>query len=149
MTFKFSNKSLGNLIQVHPDLVRVVKRALELSTSDFAVLEGVRSTVRQKILVQAKKSHTMQSKHLIQADGYGHAVDLVPSPVSWEIKDFLPIAEAMQKSAKELGIKVRWGGSWCLLNTNDSPENLMNTYSKARKRTGNKVFIDAPHFEII
>lgn len=149
MTYKFSKKSLEHLTGVHPNLVKVVKRALELSTVDFSVNEGVRSKSRQESLVASKKSHTMHSKHLVHSDGYGHAIDLVPYPVSWELEDFLPIADAMQKSAKELGIKIRWGGSWCSLNQVKKPKTLMKEYSEARKRVGNKVFIDAPHFELI
>ena len=41
--FKLSQKSLDRLSGVHPDLVAVVKRAIEITEVDFAVLEGVRS----------------------------------------------------------------------------------------------------------
>lgn len=149
MTYKFSKKSLKNLEGVHPDLVKVVKRALELSISDFSVNEGVRSKSRQESLVASKKSHTMHSKHLVHSDGYGYAVDLIPYPVNWEIEKFYPIAEAIQKSAKELGVKIRWGGSWCLLNQAKKPKTLLTEYCNARKRVGNKAFVDAPHFELI
>ena len=43
MSFKLSNKSLNKLTNVHPDLVRVVQKAIELSTTDFSVTEGERS----------------------------------------------------------------------------------------------------------
>ena len=36
---------------VKPDLVKVVKRAIELTTVDFGVIEGVRTEERQKELV--------------------------------------------------------------------------------------------------
>ena len=45
--FAFSERSLNNLKGVHPKLVAVVHRALELSAIDFTVLEGVRSQARQ------------------------------------------------------------------------------------------------------
>jgi hypothetical protein len=150
MTFKFSNVSLNKLSEVHPDLQKVVKRALELSTTDFTVVVGKRTIAEQQALVQAKKSQTMQSKHLVQSDGYSHAVDLAPYPVTWEVNAFMPIALAMQKAATELGIDIRWGGAWCKLNGDKrSPSRMIDEYSKARRSAGNKVFIDAPHFELI
>ena len=51
---------------------------------DFAVDEGVRTVARQAALVKDGLTQTMQSKHLIQPDGFGHAVDLSPSPMVWE-----------------------------------------------------------------
>jgi hypothetical protein len=48
--FTFSERSLNNLKGVHPKLVAVVHRALELSTIDFTVIEGVRSQERQNEL---------------------------------------------------------------------------------------------------
>lgn len=148
--YQLSNKSLNNLKGVHPDLVKVVKRALELSQTDFSVIEGVRTTERQAQLVAEKRSQTMNSKHLVQSSGYGHAVDLVPYPVNWKLFSFHPIAEAMRKASKELNIRVRWGGAWIDLTRTDKPVNeLIEDYSKARRKVGNKVFIDAPHFELV
>ena len=37
-----NNRSLQNLIGVHPDLVRVVERAAELSPVAFVITEGLR-----------------------------------------------------------------------------------------------------------
>ena len=48
--FTFSERSLNNLKGVHPKLVAVVKRALEITPIDFTVLEGVRSQERQNEL---------------------------------------------------------------------------------------------------
>ena len=48
---------------------------------DFSVREGVRTPETQKEYVAKGVSKTMASKHLIQPDGYGHAVDLYPSPI--------------------------------------------------------------------
>ena len=40
-------------------------------------------------------------------------MDLVPSPVDWEdINKFKKINEAMQAAAKELGVKLSYGGDW-------------------------------------
>lgn len=150
MTFRFSNKSKERLATVHPNLQRVVVRALELSSVDFSVIEGVRSVVTQQNNIRKGVSQTMHSKHLKQADGYAHAVDLYPYPYSDDLKDFYPIVTAMKKAANELGIKIRWGGCWCILN-NDSrtPKEMVEQYTALRRKAGNKAFIDGPHFELI
>ena len=46
--FVFSKRSLRNLEGVHPDLVRVVRRALELTEVDFVVVEGIRTEEKQR-----------------------------------------------------------------------------------------------------
>lgn len=108
--FKLSNKSLDRLKGVHPDLVKVVKRAIELTEIDFSVGEGLRTIARQKELVAKGASQTMKSRHLT-----GHAVDLyaiVDGTVSWEWKYYSKISESVLKAAKELGVDVEWGGNW-------------------------------------
>jgi len=37
MAYHLSKRSLGNLEGVHPDLVAVVKRAIEITEQDFSV----------------------------------------------------------------------------------------------------------------
>lgn len=128
--FHLSQKSLGKLKGVHPKLVKVVKRAIEITDEDFTVGEGVRSKARQRQLVAKGASKTMNSKHLIQKDGYSHAVDLFwykGGKVSWdtdnveafysldpnkEYEGYQEIGYAMLTAAKELGVKVRWGADW-------------------------------------
>lgn len=84
--YKFSQRSLSELERIHPDLVQVVKRALELSEVDFAVHDGIRTEAEQRKYLASGASQTMRSKHLPQADSYGHAVDLVPfvGKLRWE-----------------------------------------------------------------
>ena len=107
MTYNLSNKSLAKLDGVHPDLVAVVKRAIQISEQDFSVGEGLRSLSRQRELVNTGKSTTMNSRHLT-----GHAVDLFPYPLSWDWHYFYPIADAMKQAAKELDVDLEWGGDW-------------------------------------
>lgn len=150
MSFKLSSKSLNKLTNVHPDLARVVQKAIELSTTDFSVTEGERSLAQQQANVKKGVSQTLKSKHLKQDDGFAHAVDLVPYPVNWEINAFYPIAYAMQQAAEALNVNIRWGGCWAKLNGDKrSPMRMVKDYSDARRKVGNKVFIDAPHFEIV
>ena len=108
--FKLSQKSLDRLSGVHPDLVEVVKRAIEITEVDFAVLEGVRSAARQEQLLKAGASQTMRSRHLT-----GHAVDLgayVGGSVRWDWPLYDKIALAMKAAALELQVAIEWGGDW-------------------------------------
>ena len=50
MTYHLSQRSSLNLTGVHPDLVKVVMRALEISPLDFTVIEGLRTIKRQQEL---------------------------------------------------------------------------------------------------
>jgi peptidoglycan L-alanyl-D-glutamate endopeptidase CwlK len=105
--YRLSNRSLSNLQGVHPDLIGVVKRAIEITEQDFSVIEGVRNIDRQRELVAQGKSTTMNSRHLT-----GHAVDLAPYPLSWDWEYFYPIADAMKEAAEEQGVDLEWGGDW-------------------------------------
>lgn len=115
MTYKLGALSLSRLQGVHPDLVRVVKRAIEITEVDFVVVEGVRSLEQQKKNVAKGVSKTMNSRHLVADNGYSHAVDLVPyidGKAVWDWPPIYKIAKAMKQAAKELGIAIEWGGDW-------------------------------------
>jgi peptidoglycan L-alanyl-D-glutamate endopeptidase CwlK len=107
--YRFSQRSLNNLEDVHPDLVKVVKRALEISEVDFAVIEGRRTESRQRELVATGASKTMRSRHLT-----GHAVDLAAyvGGIRWDWPLYPKIARAMKQAAKELNVSIEWGGDW-------------------------------------
>lgn len=108
--FKLSRRSEENLKGVHPDLVRVVRRALTMTDVDFGVIEGVRSLTRQEELVKAGASQTMKSRHLT-----GHAVDLVAfigKNIRWDWPLYHKIAAAMKAAAKIEGVPIEWGGDW-------------------------------------
>lgn len=108
--FKLGPVSLSRLNGVHPDLVKVVQRAIEISTLDFTVLEGLRTLERQKALVEAGSSQTLKSRHLT-----GHAVDLgawVDNQLDWSWPLYARIAGAMKMAAKELNVPIEWGGDW-------------------------------------
>jgi peptidoglycan L-alanyl-D-glutamate endopeptidase CwlK len=90
--------------------VAVVKRALELSSVDFSVVEGLRSKARQAQLVASGASRTMNSRHLI-----GQAVDIAPyvgGRIRWDWPLFYPIAEAMRAASLEIAFPVIWGACW-------------------------------------
>lgn len=129
MGYALGTKSLEKLEGVHPDLVKVIKKAIGLTTVDFRVNEGLRTAARQKQLFAAGASRTMDSRHLT-----GHAVDLVAvmdldkdGKVETEEMFHWPlypkIAAAVKQAAKEVGVPIEWGGDW-------------------------KKFKDGPHFQL-
>ena len=119
--FKLGKRSIERLQGVHPDLVRVVERAIDLTPVDFTVLESLRSPERQQTLVASGASQTLNSRHIT-----GHAVDLgawVDNQVDWSWPLYAKIANAMKAAANELGVSIVWGGDW-------------------------RTFKDGPHFEL-
>jgi peptidoglycan L-alanyl-D-glutamate endopeptidase CwlK len=108
--FALGARSKTRLKEVHPDLVKVVERAIQISDVDFTVLEGKRSLERQKALVAAGASQTLNSRHLT-----GHAVDLgawVDNQVDWSWPLYAKINAAMQEASKQVGVPIEWGGGW-------------------------------------
>jgi peptidoglycan L-alanyl-D-glutamate endopeptidase CwlK len=74
----FSSRSRANLRGVKPEIVAVTFLALKLSWFDFVVINGRRSIEEQQYYFDAGVSKTMNSKHLVQTDGFAHAVDIIP-----------------------------------------------------------------------
>jgi peptidoglycan L-alanyl-D-glutamate endopeptidase CwlK len=145
--FVLGRRSLDRLRGVHPDLVRVVKRAIQLTTCDFTVLEGVRSHMRQAELVQAGASQTMNSRHIT-----GHAVDLgalVNGEVRWDWGLYYIIARAMQTAAEVEAVRITWGGVWDRgLTALGDPEAAVAAYVGRRKAQGKRAFLDGPHYQL-
>ena len=139
MTYALGPQSRARLQGVHPDLVKVVERAIELTDQDFMVLEGVRTPARQKELYAQgrtapgpKVTWTLNSNHFINPKtGFGHAVDLVPFPVDWSHTKLDVVSKAMFAAASELGIPIRWGADW---DRDGKPREKGET--------------DSPHFEL-
>jgi peptidoglycan L-alanyl-D-glutamate endopeptidase CwlK len=112
-------RSEKNLNGVHPDLVKVVRKAAE--TASFVVTEGVRTAERQAQLVAVGASQTTKSRHLT-----GHAVDLaalVGTEVRWDWPLYAQLAKVMKQAAQQLNVPIEWGGDW-------------------------KSFKDGPHFQL-
>ena len=101
---------MSRLADVHPDLVRVVKRAAAMSALDFTVLEGLRTAARQKVLFANGATKTMNSRHLT-----GHAVDLAPmleGVVSWDWPLYHKLADVVKAAAAHEKVPLQWGGDW-------------------------------------
>ena len=115
-TFQLSQRSLDRLVGVHPDLAEIVQLAIQRTTVDFTVVEGVRTLERQREYVARGASQTMASYHLPQADGLSHAVDLAPlidGVIPWSNwQAFAGLAQVVKACAAELGVPVEWGGDW-------------------------------------
>lgn len=119
--FKLSRRSLERMQGVHPDLVKVVLLAIQLTDVDFGVTEGVRTIEKQREYFTKGASKTMNSRHLT-----GHAVDLaayIGAEVRWDWPLYHKIADAMKRAANSLNVPIIWGGDW-------------------------KSFKDGPHFEL-
>jgi peptidoglycan LD-endopeptidase CwlK len=113
--YKFSDRSLSKLEGVHPDLVKVCNRAIQISPYDFGIIDGVRDIETQKKYVAEGKSQTMDSKHLIQDDGYSHAIDFavyVDCKITWEIGYYRKVVQAFFTAAIELGVQIEAGCLW-------------------------------------
>ena len=150
MMYTLSQKSLSKLEGLDERLVKIVCRAINLTKVDFGVICGLRTMQEQQSLVAKGASQTLASKHI---DGL--AVDLMAymdGRGCWELSVYDEIAEAMQQAATEEGVAMRWGAAW---NINDirgwdgTMEEAMNHYIDARRLTGRRPFIDAPHFELM
>ena len=155
MAFNLSNRSKKKLEGVHPDMVAVVERAIELTKVDFGVTYGVRTVEEQEKLVAAGRSQTMKSKHLIQDSGYSHAVDVVAydgSNVIWELNVYDDICDAFKQAADETGVAITWGAAWSegdIRSYEGTSEDAMNAYIDLRRSQGRRPFIDGPHFELM
>ncbi len=113
--FKLSLRSRIALKLVHPDLVSVVTRAIEITTVDFIVTQGARTVAEQRHFVEIGASRTMNSRHLPanNESGLAEAIDVMPI-VNGVLKDNLcpVVALAFYSAARELEVPLQWGGDW-------------------------------------
>jgi peptidoglycan L-alanyl-D-glutamate endopeptidase CwlK len=123
---KFNAESLRVVQGLHPDLLKVVARASEISSTAFQVVPGnggMRSERMQRKLKAKGASRAVLGRHTI-----GHAIDLVPVDAQGrvdfsDLDGFDRIMTAMKQAAEELSIPIEWGGNW-------------------------KSLVDKPHFEL-
>lgn len=121
MAWKLSERSLAKMQGVHPALQGLMKAAIIDSPYDFGISEGLRTPETQRILLDAGKSKTLNSKHL-----KGMAVDIavyVDGHISWDFEYYKIVAAHIKRKAALLNMDIVWGGDW-------------------------KSFLDGPHFEL-
>lgn len=147
--FVLSAKSLSHLEGVHPDLVKVVKRAIGLTDVDFGVGEGLRSIEKQAQEVAQGDSRTMNSRHLT-----GHAVDLIAyvgGHASWDWPLYGRVALAMKMAAGDLIVPLNWGGVWDreIQQLSRSPyADHLDYMARFFKANGRHALADGPHFQL-
>lgn len=118
---RYDERSLKKLSGIHPKLKKLVNDFARVSVSRFIVTEGLRTVDRQRELVDAGASRTMESKHLV-----GRAVDLaivVGSEVRWDWPLYRGLADEFKAFAAKQGVKIVAGADW-------------------------KSFPDGPHFQL-
>ena len=129
--YRFSQRSIDNLKNVDTRLIMLCKAVLE--EFDFTVIEGHRSLEKQMEYFKKGTSRidgvTKKGKHNYLPS---LAVDCIPYK-KWHNpfdgskesdKMFNAMAEVFKRKAKELNIKIVWGGDW-------------------------KTLADKPHFELV
>lgn len=108
-------RSEANLNGVHPDLVKVVERATQLSAVPFIVIHGVRTAAEEAAMVAKHASETLHSRHLPNKQGFACAVDVMADPggrADWKPVDYQKIHTAFLSAANEDDVLIEWGGDW-------------------------------------
>ena len=159
--YRFGGRSKREMKGVHPNLIKVATRALAITKVDFSVIDGVRTKIEQGRLVQRGLSQTMKSKHLVQPDGYGHAIDVAPyfnGKIRWEWPLIFEMAEAFFLAAEHFEISLVWGGAWTERHESfehnldpdfhPASEFMQLKYIKKRNKENKKPFLDGPHFQL-
>lgn len=116
-------RSIKCLEGVHPDLVKVVRRADELG-AQFIVTEGLRTLEQQKEYVRKKKSRTLKSRHLT-----GHAVDVCDAKATYAVNEMLALGKTFKRAAADVGVPIEWGGDW-------------------KQKPTDRIGWDSPHFQL-
>lgn len=125
---QFGKRSLESLKGVHPNLVKVMQEAIKNTPVDFTITDGGRTTAQQQALYAQGRTKPggrvtnadgvkNKSNHQAKSDGYYHAVDLYPYidgkiDFNDEHGKLKEIAAHIQYTARLLGVKIGWGGSW-------------------------------------
>lgn len=166
MGYRLGRKSLENMEGLRPDLHQVVCDAIKITKCDFTILKtgGVRTTAMQAKLYRKGASklngRSQKSKHQVQHDGFGWAVDLVPyvGGPRWEWPLVYQIAAAVGYVARKNGVPLRWGGVWDRKMDDysisfDDPEKaaavMKREVDRYCVRHPGPDFIDGPHYELI
>lgn len=98
---------LPNLPWVFRRKVKAIIAALEGWGWRPIIIESLRTRAQQKAKVAAGESRTMKSRHLVQGDGFAHAVDVVCDGIWWnpEMPGFVPYAKMQAHSARSFGCR--------------------------------------------
>jgi peptidoglycan L-alanyl-D-glutamate endopeptidase CwlK len=163
VSFRLGTVSQSRLIHCDLDLARTIRRGIELTEVDYSVFETLRELERQRELVAAGLSRSLDSHHLPGPDGKANAADLVPfiaGQMRWLRPASIKVAEAMHKAQRYTSAPVTWGGVWDRELSQLDPSDLdgesdryIERWRKKRPRpTGHKGYwgpLDDPwHFQV-
>ena len=127
---RFGKKSKEQLDTCNEKLRRVFNEVIK--TVDCSVLEGHRGKTSQNAFYEEGKTKVKYPKGRHNANP-SIAADVVPYPIDWDDRErFHLFAGFVLGTAKQMGIKLRWGGDWNI-----------NWFVDDNK------FDDFPHFELI
>ena len=155
--YRLGRRSQQNLEGVHPVMVRLVERAIEITGCDFSVIQGVRSAKEQRRRVKLRKSQTENSRHIprVPADQpelgeVSHAVDLAAwiGKASWNLDLLIKVANAMRQAALEENVALEWGGCWDRLSEYVDARHAYEVYLVRKKHLNEEPFVDAGHFQL-
>ena len=124
-------RSRKNLAQCHPDIVRVIERAIE-NGPDFVVICGHRNEEDQNAAFASGRSklNWPKSKHNATPS---RAVDVVPYPLDWkDLASFARVTGYILGISDGLGVPMRSGADW-----------------DRDWDTSDERFIDWPHLELV
>lgn len=112
---RLSAKDNERLKRAHPDLVKVIRKAAEITEVPFTILQSDRTLAQQKANVKKGVSKTLKSRHLISSDGLVRAVDIAPldgknASFAWPL--YHKLAPFVKLAAKTVGVPIEWGGDW-------------------------------------
>ena len=164
MAYTFGKGSEARLEGLHPNLVKVLRKAIAISPIDFTIVEGLRSD--QQCYINFGKGRTeaqckaagcpikyampaadkvtwltkpLSSNHRKKSDGVGYAVDIYPYPVSLVLgkkpKDFEPLFDKLAKTMFEAADDVGVTIRW-------GADWNLNNIPRERGESDN------PHFEL-
>ena len=144
----FGERSKKVLETVHPDLRAIHNYVIQFF--DHSVYEGLRTDEKQlEYFLEGKsklnpriKTSRKKAKHLKQEDGFSHATDSAPYPISFERKEkararfymyagYMFMACEILYTQRRITHKLRWGGDW------DSDKDFKD-----------QSFDDLPHMEL-
>lgn len=135
MILTYGKSSERYLAGVHPGLVAVARRALELSSQsespiDWSIVDGLRTNAQQSALFNSGASRTLKSAHLPAEDGLSRAIDFriwlgqnvnpfplksdSPEVVREKLKRHEDVAMYFFQAADELVYPLQWGNDWDL-----------------------------------
>lgn len=141
--YSFGRTSKERLYTCHPDIVKILEEAIQLSSVDFGVAEGHRSIALQNKYFIEGKSETdglrKKGKHNYVPSLAVDVYAWVNGKAMWDVPHLSYIAGVIQTVATimlqngEIRHRLRWGGNW------DMDGEIIT----------DQTFIDCPHFELV